>query len=64
MITTLADKLALKWAGIEGAMKLANRNPELRPHVEFLVDTYFALIDGTASELERCRMTGRANPEH
>ena len=44
-----------QWAGIEGAMKFANRNPAFRPHVELLVDTYFDLIDEMAAELERRR---------
>jgi hypothetical protein len=53
----LADKMGFQWAGIEGAMKFANRNPAFRPHVESLVDTYFALIDEMAAELERRRKT-------
>jgi hypothetical protein len=51
-----ADKMGFQWTGIEGAMKFANRNPAFRPHVESLVDTYFALIDETTAELERRRM--------
>jgi hypothetical protein len=47
---------AINWAGIEGAMKLANRNPAFRPQVERLVDSYFALIDEMTAELERRRM--------
>jgi hypothetical protein len=43
----------LNWAGIEEAMKLANRNPAFRPQVELLVDAYFAAIDEMATELER-----------
>jgi hypothetical protein len=43
----------LNWAGIEGAMKLTNRNPEFRQQVESLVDAYFAAIDEMATELER-----------
>jgi hypothetical protein len=52
---TLADKMGFQWAGIEGAMKFANCNPAFRPQVESLVDTYFALIDEMAVELERRR---------
>jgi hypothetical protein len=51
-----ADKMGFQWTGIEGAMKFANRNPAFRPHVESLVDTYFALIDEMTAELERRRM--------
>ncbi len=54
-MNTLADKMGFQWAGIEGAMKFANRNP-FRPHVESLVDTYFDLIDEMTAELERRRM--------
>jgi len=56
MNTTLADRMGFQWAGIEGAMKFANRNPAFRHHVESLVDTYFDLIDEMAAELERRRM--------
>lgn len=49
----LADKMALQWAEIEGAMKFANCHPAFRPAVESLVDTYFAVIDAMAAELER-----------
>jgi hypothetical protein len=52
MNTTLADRMGFQWAGIEGAMKFANRNPAFRPHVELLVDTYFVLIDEMVAELE------------
>jgi hypothetical protein len=53
----LADKMARQWAGIERAMNLANHNPAFRPQVESLVNTYFALIDEMAAELERRRVT-------
>jgi hypothetical protein len=53
----LADKMARQWAGIERAMKFANHNPTFRPQVESLVNTYFALIDEMAAELERRRVT-------
>jgi hypothetical protein len=53
----LADKIARKWAGIERAMDFANHNPAFRPQAESLVNTYFALIDEMAAELERRRMT-------
>ena len=56
MNTTLADRMGFQWAGIEGAMKFANRNPAFRHHVESLVDTYFDLIDEMAAELERRRI--------
>jgi hypothetical protein len=55
MNATLANRMGFQWAGIEGAMKFANRNPAFRPHVELLVDTYFDLIDKMAAELERRR---------
>jgi len=55
-MNTLADKMGFQWAGIEGAMIFANRNPAFRPHAESLVDTYFALIDEMTAELERRRM--------
>jgi hypothetical protein len=55
-MNTLADKMGFQWAGVEGAMKFANRNPAFRAHVESLVDTYFALIDEMTAELERRRM--------
>ena len=53
---TFADRVARQWAGIERAIKFANRNPAFRHHVESLVDTYFDLIDEMAAELERRRM--------
>ena len=53
-MNSLADKMALSWAGIEGAMKFANSNPEYRKQVELLVEVYFACIDEMAAELE-CR---------
>jgi hypothetical protein len=49
---TFADKMARHWAGIERAMKLANRNPAFRPQVESLINIYFDLIDEMAAELE------------
>ena len=55
-MTTL--KWAINWAGIEGAMKLANRNPAYRPQVESLMDAYFTVIDKMAAEGERRDMTG------
>jgi hypothetical protein len=55
-MNTLADKMGFQWAGIEGAMIFANRNPAFRAHAESLVDTYFALIDEMTAELERRRM--------
>ena len=48
---------ARQWAGIERAMNFANHNPAFRPQVESLVNTYFALIDEMAAELERRRVT-------
>jgi hypothetical protein len=56
VMNTIADKMALQWAGIEDAMKLANRNPAFRPRVEVLVESYFALIDEMNAELERRRV--------
>lgn len=53
----LADKMARHWAGIESAMNIANHNLAFRPQVESLVNTYFALIDEMAAELERRRVT-------
>jgi hypothetical protein len=53
----LADRMARQWAGIERAMNFANHNPAFRPEVESLVNTYFALIDEMAAELERRRAT-------
>jgi hypothetical protein len=44
------------WAGIEGAIKLANGNPAFRPQVERLVEVYFALIDEMTADLERRRV--------
>ena len=55
----LADKMARQWAGIERAMNFANHNPAFRPQAELLVNTYFALIDEMAAELERRRVTIR-----
>jgi hypothetical protein len=55
---------AINWAGIEGAMKLANRNPAFRPQVESLINIYFDLIDEMAAELERRRVTGTAGLEN
>ena len=49
----LADKMARQWA----VMNFANHNPAFRPQVESLVNTYFALIDEMAAELERRRVT-------
>jgi hypothetical protein len=54
----LTDRMACQWAGIERAMKFANHNTTFRPQVESLVNTYFALIDEVAAELERRRVTG------
>ena len=54
-----AETIALSWAGIEGAMKFANSNPEYRRQVELLVEAYFARIDEMAAEVE-CRRR-RAN---
>jgi hypothetical protein len=42
---TFADRMARQWAGIERAMKLANRNPAFRPQAESLINVYFELID-------------------
>jgi hypothetical protein len=56
VMNTIADKMALQWAGIEGAMKFANNHPAFRPRVEALVESYFALIDEMVVELERCRV--------
>jgi hypothetical protein len=53
----LADKMARQWAIIERTMNFANHNPAFRPQVESLVNTYFALIDEMAAELERRRVT-------
>jgi hypothetical protein len=58
-MNTLADTMALSWAGIEGAMKFANSNPEYRQQVELLVEAYFACIDEMAAKVE-CRRR-RAN---
>ena len=55
-MNTVADKMGFQWAGIEWAMRFANRNPAFRPHVESLVDTYFDLIDEMIAELERRRV--------
>jgi hypothetical protein len=46
---TFADRMARQWAGIERAMKLANRNPAFRPQVESLINIYFELIDEMAA---------------
>jgi len=61
-MNTLADRMVLHWYRIEQAIKFANHNPAYRPQVEAAVDDYFAIIDEMAAELERGRMTGRANP--
>jgi hypothetical protein len=58
-MNTLADTMALSWAGIEGAMKFANSNPEYRQQVELLVEAYFVCIDEMAAKVE-CRRR-RAN---
>ena len=50
-----ADRMARHWASIERAMKIANRNPALRPLVELLLNNYFDFIDSMAVELERRR---------
>jgi hypothetical protein len=47
----LADKMAIGWAGIEGAMKFANSNPEYRQQVGLLVEAYFACVDEMAAEV-------------
>jgi hypothetical protein len=57
-MNTLADKMRCQWAGIEWAMKFADRNPAFRPKVESLVDDYFDLIDETVLLLERRRTGG------
>jgi len=54
-VSTLGAKMEFHWAGIERAMKFANRNPAFRPKVESLIDTYFDVIDEMALELERRR---------
>jgi hypothetical protein len=56
VMNTLADRLALQWAGIERAMKFANSNPAFRPQVESVVDSYFTVIDEMVSEIERGHM--------
>ena len=48
-MVTFADRVARQWAGIERAMKLANRNPAFRPEVESLINIYFELIDEMAA---------------
>ena len=48
-MNTVADKMGFQWAGIERAMKLANRNPAFRPQVESLINIYFELIDEMAA---------------
>jgi hypothetical protein len=55
VMNMIADKMAIQWAGIEHAMKLANSHPAFRQRVEPLVDNYFSLIDEIATELERRR---------
>jgi hypothetical protein len=50
-MNTIADKMALQWAGIEDAMKFANNHPAFRRRVEVLVESYFALIDEMTAEL-------------
>ena len=60
---TFADRVARLWAGIEQAMKFANRNPAFRPQVESLIDIYFDLIDEMAAELERRRVNGTVSLE-
>jgi hypothetical protein len=52
MITTPVEQLALNWAGIQGAMKFANRNPKFRPQVELLMNAYFNAVDRIAVEVE------------
>jgi hypothetical protein len=44
-------------------MNFANHNPAFRPQVESLLNTYFALIDEMAAELERRRVTGTVSLE-
>jgi hypothetical protein len=56
VMSTIVDKMALQWVGIEDAMKFANNHPAFRPRVEVLVESYFALIDEMVVELERCRV--------
>ena len=51
-MNTIADKMALQWAGIEDAIKFANGHPAFRPRVEMLVEGYFALIDEMVVQLE------------
>lgn len=58
MNTTLTNKLATQWSGIEHAMNYANSNPALRPQVEWVVDRYFEYIDEIAAELESRNMSG------
>jgi hypothetical protein len=57
-MSAFADGMARQWAGIERAMKVANRNPAFRPQAESLVNIYFDLIDEMAAELDRRRVTG------
>ena len=45
---TFADTMARQWAGIERAIKLANRNPAFRPQVESLINIHFELIEEMA----------------
>jgi hypothetical protein len=60
---TFADRVARQWAGIERAMKFANRNRAFRSQVESLINIYFDLIDQMAAELERRRVTGTVSLE-
>ena len=55
----LAEKMVRQWAGIERAMKFANRDPSFHPAVESLVDNYFAAIDSMVAELEHRRVSER-----
>jgi hypothetical protein len=54
-----ADIMARRWASIERAMKIANRNPAFRPQVELLLNNHFDFIDSMAVELEHRHVTGR-----
>jgi hypothetical protein len=58
MNTSLADRIAYQWTGIEYAMEFANSHPAFRSRVESMVDSYFDLIDEIAAELERRSMSG------
>jgi hypothetical protein len=44
-----ADRMERRWARIERAIKLANRNPAFRPQVESLINIHFELIDEMAA---------------